>query len=239
MENKIYDLVAVRPHQMENAAAGLAEWATAMRDAMSPELRDLETEHEIAKRNKWRVNYLATRIRVTRRRVLFYDKIREAVKEGYVLVPNFMMDTFALRVPDAAALPRGGVEFRSFRGRPAFNQPIAFLPSGEGDHVSVEAVITERSGTETVDGKEKALYTYKVVEHGPVEFPVSMAKPQIMEATEKALALKLFDEIGISREWAGGSGKGDPMILGRFRNPRASRPDVTFFIAWRFQPDRI
>ena len=57
-----------------------------------------------------------------------------------------------------------------------------------------------------------------------------------MEATERAMALKVFDELAEARDYVR---CGDPMILGHILNPRRQHPAVTFFIAWVMPLDRI
>jgi len=58
-----------------------------------------------------------------------------------------------------------------------------------------------------------------------------MAKPRIMEATSRAMALKIFDDFGILPAQR----KGDPMIIARIIDPRSrsySDKHVSFLITW-------
>lgn len=75
-----------------------------------------------------------------------------------------------------------------------------------------------------------------------VDFPVALVRPEILAATERAMALKIFDEIGVVH----GQGtmskrqrRSDPIVIGRTLDGGKGRgyggePKhfVTFFIAW-------
>ncbi len=64
-----------------------------------------------------------------------------------------------------------------------------------------------------------------------LEFPLQMAKLNIMEATNRAMALKCFDDFGIMP----GKKKEDPIIVARLRDPRSTKyweKWITFMVAW-------
>jgi hypothetical protein len=63
-----------------------------------------------------------------------------------------------------------------------------------------------------------------------VEFPIAAAQAEVMTATQEAMALKVFDAIGICPPQR----KGDPLIIGQIMMPgtRWSRKTVSFLIAW-------
>lgn len=69
-----------------------------------------------------------------------------------------------------------------------------------------------------------------------VDFPITMAKPEIMQATTRAMALKIFDQFGILPAEANRTGprpKGDPLVVAQIIDPRpTSDRRVTFMIAW-------
>ena len=54
-------------------------------------------------------------------------------------------------------------------------------------------------------------------------FPVSAIKPVVLEATDIAMADKIFDTLHIAR-------RGDPFILGTIKGENYS--ELTFFVAW-------
>jgi hypothetical protein len=73
-----------------------------------------------------------------------------------------------------------------------------------------------------------------------VEFPLEIAKPELMRITSQAMALKFFDEIGVLRirsDDAAAPRKADPVILGRIIYPikqgwASERRRLTFYIGW-------
>ena len=77
----------------------------------------------------------------------------------------------------------------------------------------------------------------------PLALPVTMAKPTIMYAATRAMALKIFDDLAILPGYAPGEGtnppKGDPIIVARILDPTRSYNGwykkehwVTFMVAW-------
>ena len=67
------------------------------------------------------------------------------------------------------------------------------------------------------------------------DFPFKLARAEIREATDKAMGLKVFDEVGVLPR----TRKADPIVCGRVIDPskpiyhRSSpREGVTFFVAW-------
>lgn len=86
--------------------------------------------------------------------------------------------------------------------------------------MSPDPVVYKRKEQENdKDGKPREVITYYPKEwRDIIDFPVALAKPDVMEAAQAAMALRLFDEMGVAHD-ANGARRGDPMILGRFRNP--------------------
>lgn len=60
------------------------------------------------------------------------------------------------------------------------------------------------------------------------DFPFLAVKPAVLAATQNAMALRVFDEIGTVQNSAGR----DPIIVGRLLDPRGNGRVSTFFIAW-------
>lgn len=225
-------LVACNPQEMAVAQEGMIAWACRMQEKVKEEIVELEAALEIATRNGWGTRKaLQNQLNRAAKRIIFYEKIEHALREGYLVVPNFDMDIFAIRTK--AHVPRG--QWKQWGNNPAnYRQPAAMLPAGEGKLVSPLPTL-EHIDTGTA---EKPRHEYRPIEWEDVDFPLEMAKPVVMGVTARALRLKLFDSIGIARN-AGVGRRGDPMILGRFHNPRTGRPDVTFFIAWLLDPSNI
>ena len=60
-----------------------------------------------------------------------------------------------------------------------------------------------------------------------VVFPVRFARPELLEVTSEAMALKVFDEIGVLPRRRGR----DPVIVGRIIEPK-TKSRVSFLIGW-------
>lgn len=224
-----YQLIAIDGDQLQTAHGRMADWVKS-RIAECETERAAELENiRIAQENHWASAPFKRRVSVLEKRIGFYSKIRSAIDEGYVIIPNFPMDIFAIRTN--ASAPRFQVQAGRFN---SFPQSAQLLPEGGGEYVNpLPNVITEHDD----DGKGGTIITQQPAdEWNDVEFPIALARPQLMEKTAQAMALRLFDEIGVARDHVAG---GDPIILGRIRNPRNGRPDISFFIGWFFDPSRL
>jgi hypothetical protein len=197
------------------------------------ELATLHEEMSIARRSHWNTKPIQRRLKREGQRLIFYRKIRAALEAGYYVVPNFMGDVFAIRTD--ARVPKnervlGYVSLSDFRQRDKR------LETGEGHYIAPRSS-HRTAGEENVgtDEKPRWLKVSVPADLEPVDFPIDMLKPQVMDATSRAMALKVFDQMIQARDYAS---CGDPMILGRILNPMPSRPDVTFFVAWALPLER-
>ena len=155
--------------------------------------------------------------------MLSYEKLKAAVEAGYVIVPNFPIDVFAVRVqrakqPEKTSDSRWG----------GFNARPELLPAGAGRYVDDKLLYRDESYTETIDGKEKHIRSYVTDDYDHVDFPVRLVKPAILQATQRAMALRVFDQMGTVENQVGR----DPIVVGRLLDPRGNRRCVTFFVAW-------
>jgi hypothetical protein len=74
-----------------------------------------------------------------------------------------------------------------------------------------------------------------------IDFPVTMTKAHIMQAVDRAMAIKIFDDFGCL---PGHHKKRDPIIVGRLRDPRPAswtNPQrwISFILAWHLDTDMI
>lgn len=219
-------LVALSPADMAPAQRELSTWCDQKVAAVKTELRDLETNLELATEHGWKHTSVVTSINRAQKRVLFYEKIKAAVDAGYLIVPNFPVDVFAVRVQRAK--PRETVSDSKWGG---FRASAELLPAGEGRYVDESLVYRDESSVEKLpDGKERLHKRYVMDSYDDVDFPVVAVKPAVLAAAQRAMALKVFDEMGMVQNNASGR-RGDPIIVGRLRDPRGQRV-VTFFVAW-------
>lgn len=160
-------------------------------------------------------------------RELYLTKMCEALKAGFVMVPNFPGQTVAIRVKREN--PKREVVERK-RWEPSLHlQPHEVLPAGEGRYVDPRPIegsfhynTTEPNGEKvTVYSKWASAFSEEI------GFPVDFLKPVVVELTGKAMARKIFDEVVL----CGNEQRGDPMVLGRIYD-RATKRSTSFLIAW-------
>jgi hypothetical protein len=232
-----FHLVATDRPQLENAHKAMIAWA---REAQNRTQRELVEETKIldhARDQKWAVAPHQRRISVLHKRVTFYSKIETALREGYVIVPNFQMNIFAIRT--AAKSPRGTERTGNYN---RFLQTAQILPQGQGEYRDPAPFIdtSVRQIDDGKGGKKDQVVQSPTNFDEEIHFPIALAKPALMQRTATAMAQKLFDEIGVAVDSSfSGRTSGDPILLGRIRNPRHGRPDMTFFIGWYFDPSQL
>jgi hypothetical protein len=231
-------LVALDRPQLEEAHAKMIAWAKARLEKVEVDADVEGTAMDLASRNGWATAAFSRRLNVIARQRVFYTKILAAVEAGFAIVPNFAMNVFAIRTK--ATAPRSDEStWRSSR----FAQSAQQLPQGEGEYRNPLPVVFQRTD-EKPDGKggQKTEIVYFPEEfRDDVEFPIALARPELMTRTGQAMAMKLFDEIGVAVDAGStvGGGRGDPIIIGRLLNPRKNAPALSFFIGWYFDPSRL
>lgn len=210
-------LTATLPGEMIEAQDQLIAWCEnkiAVEKADAEELR-LATDH--AKKCKWKYSTLQSNYYKAVRRVEYYEKIKLSLEAGFYIVPNFPIQMFAIRTKSKRP---SYAKMTEWRGGSDFKQDAKELPVGEGEYKNPFPVIYETGG------ENKHFYPG---EWDQFEFPVMMAKPQIMEATNRAMALRIFDQIGIMPAHR----KEDPVIIGQIhRKSGYNTKTVSFMIAW-------
>ncbi len=221
-------LVAETPAEMAQCNAALIEWCRHKIEAVFAESAELKAAYEHALAQKWKTSVLKRHWQMADKRLNYYQKILAALEQGYYIVPNFPITVFALRTDRNK--PRGTADVYHWE---TFEQKSASpLPQGEGEYQNPFPVIYERNIPEK--NKEGVMVPKKYYfpkEWDDLEFPISMAKPQIMQTTTRAMALKLFDEIGILPK---AQAKEDPLIVGRInlKTGPYTNKTVTFILGW-------
>lgn len=219
------ELVALSPGDLLAAQVSLVTWCDGKVTSIHAELTDLRENLRIAKESKWRWQGYATSISRAEKRVLFYEKIKAAVGAGYLIVPNFPVDLLAVRVSRHKQRER----ISDYASSSDFDAKAELLPAGEGRYVDNRLFTTaEEYEGKTHDGKVVMRTRHRSSDYDEVDFPVQAVKPVILDATQKAMSLKIFDEMGIVQNRSGR----DPIIVGRLLDPRQTGRVVTFFVAW-------
>jgi len=217
-------LVALTPGDMTHTQQALSAWCTRKVAAVQTELADLEEHLLIAKANGWRLSGLQSSINRSEKRVEYYRRMKAAVDEGFVLVPNFPAEVLAVRVREDAA-PHVVTQSQWSSALHAKPQQ---LPAGEGRYVDDRIPHRDESFDEVIDGKTKTVRQFVGDEYDDVvDFPFKGVKPAVLDAVGRAMSLKVFDRISLVRNQGT-----DPIFIGELIDPRGNDRRVTFFIAW-------
>lgn len=233
VENNI-ELVALAPSDLLAAQTNLVNWCDHKTQALHLEAAEARENLRIAKDNKWRTTGLQNAATRAEKRIVFYEKIKAAVAAGYLIVPNFPVDLFAMRV--SKATPKEEVREPGSWGTPSIPVTPELLPVGDGRYVGPEATLSNTSYEKREGGKAEVVRQFTADGfQEEIGFPVQAVKPVVLDATQRAMALKIFDAIGLVRN--GGAGgwvqrKGDPIVIGRLIDPRGNGRMVSFFVAW-------
>jgi hypothetical protein len=219
-------LIALTPSEMSAAQTSLGEWCAAKIAAVSVELTDAQANLKSAKEHKWKSSGFQSLVQRTRSRLAFYEKVKAAVDVGYLVIPNFPIDAFAVRrrVVEGVAPDGPGANWDS----QVPNLDAQAMPLGEGNYMNPEPYVYRKtigSNDKGEDIKRWFAHSYQ-----DIEFPVVIAKPHIIDATQKAMELRIFDRIGLVGP---ASTRRDPIVVGQiFRKQGYQETTLTFFIAW-------
>lgn len=225
-------LVALNQEEMLSAQSRLAAWFEAKEGICRRDHAEAEQELAIADRNGWKLSTFKAQTRRLLRRALFYEKCKLAAQAGYAVIPNMPATAFAIRT--TRKNPNRDVGDRSQGRRQESNAP----PAGDGEWRNPDPLVQSWGEQRENYGRE-GTHTVRVFENyafdDEIEFPVSIAKPVMMTATQEAMAGKFFDELHVLPE---PRAKGDPLLLGVIRrkdrhyNRWESNDRLTFLIGW-------
>jgi len=228
-------LVAITPTDLVPAQASLLDWIGKRITALAAEFTEASTDLEYAIGHKWRTGPLKANVNRLARRQTFYEKLKAAVEAGYVLMPALPMSVLAIRT--RAQTPRGPNSDYSSN----FEQLAQALPEGAGEYKN--PLPTQETDVEQRANAKGEKFNQTI--HYPVEFedefsmPVELCKPLLLERTEAAMALKIFDEIGVVRDDHRYNRRGDPIIVGTVIDPTRRGRRFAFFIAWALPMDDL
>lgn len=231
-------LVARNPQELDASRDALITWFDRKKIELAQELAETERRLEVAIRRNYAVSTNERKLNLIARRQVFYDKIQAALRAGYHVIPNFVMDVFAVRT-DRKNAPNQQHSLVGDYYKPRdirdIDVPARLLPEGAGAFVSNVAESETWTEGET-DEKGKPRNRHFRMATGlntVIDFPEDLATPELMEIVGDALDQRIFDEIGVARD---GARNGDPILIGRILNPRRSAPAISFFIGWHFDP---
>jgi hypothetical protein len=233
-ESPTRDLVVIarNPQEMQVAQQQLVGWTGSKLHDLHTELEDVQANLAIAKKNKWRHTPYERRVKAIGKDIEYYEKIEAAVQAGYVILPNFdNLDIFAIRTTRKKPVPNLITTNSGWSNQPK-NPESSRPPLGEGEYVNADAKVYQKPKTITTkEGKQEERIVRWNKEFTEVAFPFTMAKPQILDATAKAMVLKCFDDIGILP--GRNRPKGDPMVIGRiWKKQGYFTKTASFLITW-------
>ena len=214
-------LAAVSPSELVTAQKGVLDRCVVRINRLATDLVEAETLLEQARKGCWATKPFRSRVYRIKRKIAYYKKIGEAVRRGYLIIPDVWgSELFAIRVKD-----KDTVRWSKY-GSPNIQK----LPVGVGSYVDAKP-IEHRHDVKRDDKWVNEIYGYSADDE--IEFPVTVVHPAVMEASRIAMADKVFDTLKIARQG------GDPFILGEIINPNGYGRDITFFVAWFLDVERI
>lgn len=232
---------AISPQGMIDTQKACKAWVRKKLEAWARELHEASENYEQAKKMKWRSAPFKRLKQKAEKKLIFYRKVLVALRAGYVIVPNFPVDVFAIRT-NRKTVPRRRRELTTpawgaWRRDSESSVPVPLIEAGEGRYVNPLAIVDHREEP-TEDNKK--LMTRSNVGFDEIQFPTALVKPQVLKAVRGAMELNTFDRIGLANNrstdnWtAQVSAKGDPIILGHIVEKRSAHNYhvVSFFIAW-------
>jgi len=218
-------IVATNYTEMIAAQHTMSEWAAGKLESEKQshgelgEIRRQLVDHGMSTTN------IDRQLSQCRRRITFYGKVLAAIRAGYTIIPSMWSDIFAIKTGSDTP------------------------PRTWKDHIDKTDIAVR--GHEHGQGRyvnPVTDYEYKVVGHrdngfevrrfratafNDVEFPVDAQRPEIIEATGRAMERKIFDALGIVHQGS------DPLIVGHIKTPRSYAQDTLFMIAYFVDLDTI
>lgn len=219
-------LVATDADQVRTAQHELVTFFEAKVEEERQTQRDAKNNLEVAVRAGFKLSTYERPLNLAAKRLTYYEKCLAAVEAGFLIVPNMPMSLFAIRTNKNR--PKG--REHSHRD-PWEGQTAPGLPEGEGRYVGENATFrpVQRYEKDSKTGMTNPVTTYVPDDFSEVDYPLAVAEPRIMGKTAAAMAMKVFDEVGVVVD----ERRGDPIVLGRIRLTSAFQsPRISFLIGW-------
>lgn len=228
-EKKDVYIIARNSEEMARGQQQLIDVAEARIVAAVEERDDLDRNLELLADAGLDTGAARRGLRRAKKRVIYYSKLKKILEAGFQIVPNMDIDVFAIRT--TAKNPKRNQASSRYYGGPAISDQETNSPAaGEGRYVGTGAYTRDRVDKLVDDkGQPYSLVTRWAHEFSQAHFPFALARPPVVEATTRAMALKLFDDMGVLPARA----QGDPMVIGRigYREGGHER-QLCFVVAW-------
>jgi hypothetical protein len=231
-----FHAVAVNATEMAESKSQIKLFLEAKVMEIEQERVEMQAALEVALTRKWAHIPLRNQVRRIVKRKLYYDKLLAAMNAGFVIVPNMNVDVFAIRVKgnDPSWNYDHGVSKSGFRSASPIvpDEKAQELPVGIGGYQSPLVEFNETRQTLGEGDQKEYHVTQKAEGFKDIEFPLAAAHPIVMDVTNRAMVLKIFDRIGIVPQ-VGRRLRGDPIILGQIVMKQGwSEKVASFLIAW-------
>lgn len=214
-------------------------WARKRLDQERVDLQELEQSLAMAKKQRWGTTALRNARNKSIAAVTFYEKVVDALEAGYVLfppVPNADVIAFRCGTPHMNEVQdTRNVNWERPRQVMQASTP---LTSGEGDYYNPVPKWVKMRSYKTEKGEDRA--EWRSLDLDSPQFPLAMAKPEIIEATNAAMEMRVFDEIRMFPFERRPTG--DPCLLGTViekQFPGRQQRRHYFLISWRINESDI
>lgn len=230
IDTRDIELSAFEPIEMINSQQQLILWCDSKLIYLKRESHDLNEAYEHAKKNKYKTSLLKSQYERSIKKIAYYEKIKAALLEGYYIVPNFPIQMFAIKTN------RKFVKTTSKDRWSDHQQGAIVLSIGEGEYKNPFPIVERENAIYDGQGKKVQDARSWASDWDTIDFPITMAKPQIMKATTRAMALKIFDRIGVMPA----TRNEDPVIVGQIMQKNGPIVKiVSFMIAWHLNTNMI
>lgn len=231
-----------RIHAVAINATEMLESQTQIKDFLTEKVASILSEEnmtreslDVAVANGWKKDAFERAVRKLEISRLYYSKLLSAVEAGYTIVPNMPCDQFAIRVNRNTTRVRPRIDtwhMRQERMSIPEEKEDGNLSEGAGRYESPRQLVTrDYSEFTTEKGTNQVISSCTPVDFDAIEFPFAAAVPVVMNATQAAMSLRLFDRIGIVPQSV--RPDQDPIILGQIVRREGGRERVvSFLIAW-------
>lgn len=222
-------VVANNAGEMVKAQSDLVKWAESKIRVAERDAREQETILEKLKSARLNPGPAARHVRLSKRRVMYYEKIAAALRAGFVIVPDIDADVVAVRTDRQRPVAGFSSSRHSYAKPNKFYhpQPAENLPIGKGRYVNRFPVTT--LGVNRNEKGEAIEWTSRPNRHDDVAtLPVEFMKPSVIDRTSQAMMANIFDEICT----VGGRRQVDPMVLGKIIHWSDKYKRISFLISW-------
>lgn len=203
---------ATNPAEMAQAQHGMVGWCQRKIDEAARQRDDFEANGLRVAEAGWPREAAKWRRQVVKaqKRVDFYEKLKLALEAGYLIVPPLPFQAFAIRTK------RTSPKWQNLGQHADHQQQAEPIKAGRGHYENPFPEVNLHSDSrKDAQGKEIVQRWTTPGDFRPIDFPFALAKPEILNATTKAMALKVFDAIGVLPRHRAP----DPIVVGSIISP--------------------